>query len=311
MGDTQPVALAPLMIEQRGPLRQLKFIGSGLTDFHMVLVRDGVDAQAALGGLFDHINRQTHWDLINLEQVPNDSHTYEYLAAQPFMAREMTQCPVVDLGSASFDDYLSKLRRNHRQQWKKKHRQMAKMGRLSLRVIDTRQAKHAHLSSLFDLHVRRWDTADEESKLTSNTVREFVADAVESMDELIGYLLFLEDKLVSYRIGFVADGVFYDWNTAFDPDYARLAVGRVLLGLVIEDLISRNFAHFHFMRGNYPYKRSWMTSDHTITNYQFLRPSGSLKGVIAAQYYIKWKAWLKTKLQFLLEDRRIQRLRLR
>jgi CelD/BcsL family acetyltransferase involved in cellulose biosynthesis len=45
--------------------------------------------------------------------------------------------------------------------------------------------------------------------------------------------LHLDDRPISYRFGFRHDGVFYDYNLAFDPAHAQFAPGRLLLDHMI------------------------------------------------------------------------------
>lgn len=69
-------------------------------------------------------------------------------------------------------------------------------------------------------------------------------------------------QMVSYRIGFIWGDVFYDFNTAYLPEVAKLSPSNVLLHLAIEEMAGRGIRLIDFCRGIQRYKFEWATGIH-------------------------------------------------
>jgi len=164
------VAVAPFMIERifPVPVAQLKFVGSGLTDFHEILISEQVDKEKVLSDLFAFIFKTVNVDLINLEQISDNTYFYLFLnqshwaydnlsrispgtenqtfalvCKEPFTdnggfrKRLMIRCPVVNFDSMTWDGYLLKLSGNQRRKYKKKLRRLERQGYLDFQVIES------------------------------------------------------------------------------------------------------------------------------------------------------------------------------
>ena len=305
------VGIGPFMIEKNAMISQLKFIGSGLTDYHEILVSaDG--GQAVLSMIMDYVGKNDYTDLINLEQV-SGSLAVVRISRGPraFQQTEMVRCLTVNLDFPSWEEYLKSVGRNLRRDWTKKYHHLANMGDLKLVKLDKSQAKREWLDDLLSLHIRRWDREKEVSKFSEKRMKAFLARVVEEIPEVTLYVLRLKGAIIAYRLGFAQGQTFYDWNTSHDPDFADQSVGKVLMGLVIKDLIACGFKRFNLMRGDYEWKRKWITDDNALINYQFLARSSPIRGYLGEKYYLDWKWWLKNRSKGILGLPIIQRLMIR
>lgn len=70
-----------------------------------------------------------------------------------------------------------------------------------------------------------------------------------------------QGTLIAYQLGFVIRGVYYFWNIAHHPDYAKYSIGKVLLRLNLEACFQEGLQTFDFMAGGESYKNVW-TSRH-------------------------------------------------
>lgn len=290
------IAIAPFMVERHLFFRQLKFIGSGLTDFHHILINRNEIHEQILLQIFIFLSKNMKVDLINLEQVPDNRPLYFFLNCKvtPIKKREMVACPVVSFNlSPTLDTYLLSLSRKQRQGYRKKKRKLEKEGKVEFLVVTGKEALKNQLKHIFDLHVRRWHFAAKKSKFEKTTHQNFIRDFVSMSKESRAYLLLLDKQIIAYHLGFVRQKIFYDWNSSFDPVYSYCSTGLIITGLMIEDLINNKFDKLNLMRGNYDYKRKWMATDETIVNYQFLYPASPVRGKLLYSYYIKWKWILK------------------
>lgn len=312
LNNDEIVIIAPLMKESIFGFSQLKFIGSGLTDFHYFLSKNKDHFNNISPLLFKHISSSNCCNLINLEQIPYNSETYNFVSKnKTSTTREMVRCPIVNLNSNTWEDYIAKLTHKTRHQWKKKYNNLRKLGKIKVDMLDKVDKKYQYIDELFLLHIRRWDIANSESKFTLNSIQQFVKSVVMSMEETVIYVLYLNDKIISYRLGFRQYPIYYDFNTSFDPLYAKYSVGMVLNGLVINDLLDKGYKKICYMRGNYDWKRRWMTDNETIINYQVLIPNTPFIGFLGVSYYSKWKWRLKKNLSGLINNRFIQKIKLK
>ena len=76
------IGIGPFMIERRRFLSELKFIGSGLTDFHEILPIPGRDREV-LRAILDRITKKPLYDLINLEQMSDHRRSSGHAGISP------------------------------------------------------------------------------------------------------------------------------------------------------------------------------------------------------------------------------------
>ncbi len=304
--DKKIVGIAPFMIEKHAFFRQLKMIGSGLTDYHEILTVPD-EPHTIIQHIIDFISSSRQYDLVNLEQIPDYSIPYDLLNGKAHK-REMIRCPVINFNSSSWDKYKGKLSRLLRKKWVNRYNRLSKLGHLEVEEVKHNEEKVAILENLFVMHAKRWEFAGFPSKLNNEILQKFLSDIFHIMSEPCIFLLKLDNQIVSYDIGFIKDLCFFDWNGSFDPDYSSYSPGMVLTGLIFKSLIERQFKCCNFMRGNYTFKRRWMTDDHTITNYQFLLPITAVKGGLAVRYYMKYKWWIRKNVFNLFGERKVRKL---
>jgi len=304
----QVIGLGPFMIEKKQLLTELKFIGSGLTDFHEILTHPA-SREEAFRAILGWVLSNRYYDLVNLEQISDSSSLYKVIReVRAFKAREMVKCPVVNFKSLSWEEYLRMLPSRLRWEWSKKHRELNRKGRLQFIRLEGAKDKSEYLDKIFKLHVKRWEHEQGVSKFIEDKIRAFISELVMVAPEMILYALLLNDRLIAYQLGFSQKDVFYDWNKSYDPELSRYSVGNVLMGLILKDLIEKRFQKYNQMRGDYNWKRRWMTDEATLTNYQFLAKSSPVRGYLGEKYYLEWKWRLKDRLKGILNLSLVQKL---
>lgn len=300
------VGIAPFMIEKLPLFSQLKFLGSGLTDYHEILIAPE-NAHEIIKHIIDFISSNRQYDLINLEQIPDYSILNSHLDEKAYK-REMIKCPVINFHSSSWDEYKAKLSRLLRKKWTNRFNRLTKLGELKMVEVERKEDKAAVMDKLFAMHAKRWEFEGFPSKLSNEGLQRFLSDLLTTMKESRIFKLKLDDHLLAYDIGFVKDLCFYDWNGSFDPQYSSFSPGMVLTGLIFKYLIEKKYTCCNFMRGNYTFKRRWMTDEHTITNYQYLLPLSTVKGGMAVRYYMKYKWWIRKNVFHLLGEGKVRKL---
>jgi CelD/BcsL family acetyltransferase involved in cellulose biosynthesis len=302
------LGIGPFMIEKNKSLKQLKFIGSGLTDYHSVITASQ-NSKAVISRLLDFITAQKDYHLINLEQIPDNSELYLSLKQdERFTSREMVICPIVNFNAASWEEYFKKFSRNFRRDWTKKYNRLSRIGEIALKKVVTVEDKQEYLEKIFAIHTKRWKQEKHASKLEQDNIRQFISTVALEIPQITIYLLLLDKNIISYRLGFSQGDVYYAWNTSFDPNYYAYSIGRILLGLVIKDLLKSDFTKINFMRGDYDFKRRWMTDETTLSNFQFLSGLNTWRGNIGLKYYMRWKWWAKEKFKKILNKSFVEKI---
>lgn len=122
---------------------------------------------------------------------------------------------------------------------------------------------------------------------------EFHRELARLMDErgsLYAKYLMMDKKPVAFRYGFVVNGVYYDYQTGYDPAFSDFRPGFVALVMVVQDLIARGAKRFDFLRGDEPYKRHWATGERKTYRFYVFPP-----GLKASVYATVWRLYHKLK----------------
>ena len=69
--------------------------------------------------------------------------------------------------------------------------------------------------------------------------------------------LTLDGREISWKLGYLHDGVYYGYYRAFDPDFAAVAPGQVHFHLLVENLMAAGVHTIHFGIGTQDYKYEW------------------------------------------------------
>jgi CelD/BcsL family acetyltransferase involved in cellulose biosynthesis len=84
---------------------------------------------------------------------------------------------------------------------------------------------------------------------------------------------FLEigDRAIASTFGFLLDDVFYLYNSAYEPDAARLSPGLVLVSELVKESIEKGLTRFDFLRGPERYKYQLGSQALPLNNVRVLR----------------------------------------
>src|SRR5690606_34442189 len=120
------------------------------------------------------------------------------------------------------------------------------------------------LRELFRLHGDRWSERGQPGVLADEPVRQFhlrAAAGLAAQGALRLYALRFDGEVAAVYYGFLHHRRAYVYLTGFDPRFARLSLGTVLLGHAIEQAIRDGATEFDFLRGREAYKYRWGARD--------------------------------------------------
>jgi CelD/BcsL family acetyltransferase involved in cellulose biosynthesis len=271
--------LVPLYVytEPGSSERQLFLVGIGTTDYVDGLFDRGFE-RPGMEGVFAHLEAERHrWDVADFQPVRSGSPLLEAPAPAGWSDDVMglDVCPVLTLpptveGLAGC--VPSRLLHNLRYYW----RRAEKLGRVSVERA-TAETLDELREALLRLHAARWSTRGLPGVLADGAVERMHQEALPSLlslGVLRLYALRLDDRIIACYYGFVengsADRRAYYYLSGFDPEYAPLSPGTLIIGHAVREAIREGAKEFDFLRGQESYKYLWGAND-TYTHRRWLR----------------------------------------
>src|SRR5438270_1048266 len=225
--DGRLLAVLPLGVRGRPPLRVARFDGHGVADElgPICAPEDRAEVGAALRGAFEA--DRLPFDLLLGERLPA---SYDWAGALGVTPLRAESSPRLRTDARTWDDYLATKSSNLRGQLRTKERRLARGHRLEYRLADDVDRLEADMSILFRLHDRRW--GERESVAFSGRReafhREFARVALER-GWLRLWFLELDGRPVAAWHGFRYAGAEWFYQSGRDPEWERASVGLVLL----------------------------------------------------------------------------------
>lgn len=254
------VGLAPFYVhsEDGTGRRQLTLLGNGITDRCDVLLdRSRADVVGALARTLSA--SRARWNAYDFRDLPANS------VLIPIM-REMTggiftedePCVV-----AGLEDWALKgdraLSKRHRADLRRCRNRADELGRVRTESAEGQSVAGA-TEALFSLHTSRWRARGQDGVLVGAGVEAFhleVAERFARRGWLRLYCLYIGDRIAAANYGFSVRQRSYFYIGGFDPEFARLGVGGILLREVICRAAAEGALEFDFLRGDEEYKLRW------------------------------------------------------
>lgn len=281
----QLVAIAPLCLrrhrlERLLPLPSLEFLGTGSvgSDYLDLIVSRGCE-EMALEALADHLdgNRLP----IELAQLRRNSCLASQLAARlerrgwSFSEENINICPFIDLSGHSWQSYLARLGPEHRYNFQRRLKNLARQFEVSLELVSSEEERREALAELIALHNQRW-------RGKSNA---FHRDGLLSFHEELSRLalergwlrllaLRLNGRAAASLYGFRYRNTFYFYQSGFDPSYSKQSIGLVIMGLAIKLAIEEGALEYDLLHGDEEYKFRWAWAARELSRILLYPPGG-------------------------------------
>ncbi|WP_274425727.1 GNAT family N-acetyltransferase [Chelativorans sp. YIM 93263] len=131
-------------------------------------------------------------------------------------------------------------------------------------VSEPEQAGAEMVGQLAELHTRRWNDRGESGVFADERFRSWQQSAAISL-ERVGILRLFVSRMAGRPIAalfvMAAKRKAYYYIGGFDPEYAKLGLGTVLVSHAIEDCERAGLESFDFLRGHESYKYRWGAVD--------------------------------------------------
>lgn len=273
----ETAALVPLYRKHQDGRRVLRFVGGiDLTDY-LGPICGPADRTEVAGALVAWLRTSdVEWDELDAHNMPVPLGFAEYLVERAdtcdfrFALDQEETAAILEL-PAGWDAYLAGLDSKERHELKRKRRRLHRDHPDAEFRTATPETLEGDMKTFVDMH-----RGAEGHK--GHFMRPEVATFFERMAHSfmpLGWLRldFLEvgGRAVASTFGFELDGVFYLYNSAYEPEAARLSPGLMLVSQLVEECIERGFERFDFLRGPERYKYQLGSQAVPLNNVRVIR----------------------------------------
>jgi CelD/BcsL family acetyltransferase involved in cellulose biosynthesis len=255
--DGALVAVLPLYLWRRTPLRVARFLGHGPGDALGPLCRsaDRAEVASALLRRLDELGVR----LLAGENLPGEEGWSELLGAR-VVEREAS--PVLALDGVSWDELLGSWSRNLRSQVRSRERKLTAEQPAVFRLSVDPQQFERDLDRLFALHRARWPHGSGFSA-AEPFHREFASLALDRGWARL-WLLEIDGEARAAWYGFRFANVESYYQAGRDPDWDRYRLGFVLLAHSIREAASDGMREYRFLRVDEDFKFRFASHDHGL-----------------------------------------------
>lgn len=245
-------ALAPLFRHGMPgeSIRQISFIGAGVTDYLDFIAEPEAANEFALEVRAWLKAKATEWDVLNLEELRPDAVARAIGNPEP-----CSVCPVIDLPD-SVDAWEASLDSTHRRN--------VRHARTHGGFEYTQSRDAARFADFARLHELSWRDRHQAGVLNTENLRAFYCAAAERLAAaglLRMHLLEREGALAGAIFGMRYKNRGYAYLGGFDPALRKSSPGTVLMWHAIACAISTGADEWDLLRGAEAYKYLWGASD--------------------------------------------------
>ena len=266
--QTHLKGIIPLMAYQEivrfYPLRKISFVGREYSDRADLII--GKDKGKVIEALMDYFSEDfLHWDVIHLEQIPEESDSIKMLRhcarkrGLLYECWEQTICPYIVL-----DQELARMTEKRDSSFKKEIRKSARRLQDTGKVTFTRSITHENIDDLIETAAfvdKRSRKHGEGKTLFTNPVpREFLRDVAKVFAQrrwLDFATLELNEVPIAYEFHFRYKEKNFAYTGSYDQAYASFAPGTGLIFRLIQDSLEQGIKEYDLLQGGHDYKWRW------------------------------------------------------
>lgn len=276
------MGLAPLMVgvDAQSPWRgrAIGFLSSDKPEGEYLdfILRHGAERAGVSCILRCLQGLRSEWDIVRLLHMNAESknlHLLQQLAGEYGLAVLVRpECPCVwGWLPRRYESFVQNLpSRNTREKLRRMQRKLEEDFSL-IEWLDFHSVGEtdAFMRTLADLHTQRFRHVGQPGSLADpKRLRNMgtVARLFAQRGRLRLKLLRLDGVDVAARIGFVMDGVWYDIQGGWLPQYGKYNVSHILLARCVKDSIAEGLTAFDLMAGEHGYKRKYFPHDRWLVS---------------------------------------------
>jgi CelD/BcsL family acetyltransferase involved in cellulose biosynthesis len=252
------VGIAPLLVYPKGSEQVLAFAGGGVSDYLGWLVDGdrGPWSDEVLFAFLRAVQDVPHWTVLDLTDLRCEDRVLRSALGQGAQPHDV--CFVLELPS-NREELLNSFSKKQRANIRYARSRLERAGGGTFELANPGTLSRA-LEELFTLHGSRWQTAGQPGVLHDPAVQQFhrlVAPALLPEGLLRLYQLRVGQRTIAATYSLFFRDTAYCYIQGFDPEFAELSPGTLLMFHVIEDAVHHGLSRFDFLRGEEAYKLHW------------------------------------------------------
>ncbi|MFN3650148.1 MAG: GNAT family N-acetyltransferase [Armatimonadota bacterium] len=268
------LSASPGLPLRRLPLRRLRLLGCGHSDYLDLLVAPGWEAPV-LASLAEWLDQGEGWDCCDFRHLRPESP----LLLRPELGSGSVQetCPYLPLPPCD-ESWEDTLPRGLREGLRYSRRRLAResgLELLSVREVGLQPC----LERFFQLHARRWRSRGLPGSFAGERVRRFhreAAEALEARGLLRLYLLRIGGRDAAAFYGFQSGDRLYYYAGGLEPELGKHGPGNLLIAHAAREAVREGARELDFLRGDESYKYRWGARDRF--SYRLLRARPGVRG---------------------------------
>jgi CelD/BcsL family acetyltransferase involved in cellulose biosynthesis len=275
-----PVAILPLYLSARKPLRLLRFLGHGPGDWLGPIHAPG-DGEVATAALRAALATARDWDMLLAEHLLGGRVDARELGGTVIRSEGF---PMLPFRGRTWEQLLGDRSSNFRQQVRRRERRLQRDRRLDYRLCTDPGRLDDDLELLFELHGARWE--GEHTSAFADSRRAFHRDFARLALQrgwLRLWVMELDGEPVAVWYGFRYAGVEWYYQAGRNPSYDSDSVGFVLLCHTIRAALEDGARAYWFLRGDESYKDRFAEEDPGLQTLTVARSVRGRAAVAAAR----------------------------
>jgi CelD/BcsL family acetyltransferase involved in cellulose biosynthesis len=267
----QVIGIAPWMIRsvltKTNVFKKIEFIGTGLSTWGDFILTER--KRECLEAVVRYLaSKSKVWTMIDLRNSNMSSGNMEILREVSgennliFRGAPDSVCPYIDINS-DWDSYFnSRFSKKSQRYLRRDLRRLERKGASTFKIIQDTLEEPDIMDKIAEIEqVRSYKKeSDGRGLFVIKELKDFFSEVASLFSDkrwLNIAVLELNGQYIAYRFGFQYAKKYWDYNTAFDYEFANCTPGKLLATYLIEECFNQNMKEFDFLRGSSNFKSGW------------------------------------------------------
>lgn len=253
-----------LFLYRNGAERILAPCGASHSDYLDVIV-DPEAEDTVMAAFFDELDRRRdRWDVCDCEQLRPESPLLSADVSTGWRAEVEPGIPCLTLDlPETFGELRDRVSPKLFANLRYYRNRLTKTGEVGLETADA-ASRPRLLAEVLRLHGARWQARGEEGMLAEPAMRSFhddVSAGFLARGALLLHALHLDGRPIAALYGFQERETATFYLHGFDPDFAGVSPGLLIIAAAMEEAIRRGTRQWDFLRGREAYKEHWQPKE--------------------------------------------------
>jgi len=203
-------------------------------------------------------------------------------------------CPVLLFESKEKTKIFKSFGKKHRTDLKRQINRLNKLGNLSLKIFENNIQIEENWNNFLKMYRDRWEKVGQIDPMSKSRNKLFFKKILDNLDNSLVHFsgLYLDDKPISYHIGFIYNNWFYYYKPTFDVEYGNYSPGKIHIWFLIEKGCEEGWKGVDFLKGFEEYKKNWTNQVNPTFTYIIYK-----KNWVRYYWQIKWKTIILKKIR--------------